>query len=89
LMQTGYEDNWNPIDLTHPIGGRGLGVADMVAAVKNSRQPRADISLAYHVLDVMEAIHDSSNQENHVSIKSFCRRPSPIKPGWIGGDFTE
>ena len=89
LIQTGYEDNWNPIDLTHPIGGRGLGVADMVAAVKDSRQPRADISLAYHVLDVMEAIHDSSDQENHVSIKSFCRRPSPIKPGWIGGDFTE
>ena len=89
LIQTGYADNWSPIDLTHPIGGRGLGVVDMVAAVKDSRQPRADMSLAYHALDVMEAIHDSSNQEKHVSIKSSCRRPAPIKPGWIEGDFTE
>ena len=88
-IQIGYEDNWKPIDLTHPIGGRGLGVADMVAAVKDSRRPRADISLAYHVLDVMEAIHESSNQENHISIESLCRQPPPIKPEWVEGDFTE
>ena len=88
-IQSGYQKNWSSIKLTHPIGGRGLGVADMAYAIRESRQPRADISLAYHVLDVMESINDSSKQENHVSISSVCQQPPLLKPGWIEGNFTE
>ena len=45
---------------------RGIGVADMADALRSGRAPRAGGELAYHVLDIMHAIHDASREEPQV-----------------------
>ncbi len=40
---------------------RGLGVADMAAAIMENRPARASGALCYHVLDAMEGLHDAAD----------------------------
>lgn len=54
---------------------RGLGVADMAAAIRASRPHRASGEMAYHVLDVMHALLESSQKGRHVELDSTCVRP--------------
>ena len=60
---------------------RGLGVADMAYAMRDGRPHRADGSLAYHVLDIMHAVHDASREGRHVELTSTCERPAPMRVG--------
>ena len=60
---------------------RGLGVADMAYAVRDGRPHRANGSLAYHVLDIMHAVHDASREGRHVELASRCERPEPLRAG--------
>jgi len=60
---------------------RGLGVADMAYAVRDGRPHRANASLAYHVLDIMHAVHDASREGRHVELVSGCERPEPLRAG--------
>jgi predicted dehydrogenase len=60
---------------------RSLGVADMARAIQTGRPVRASGRLAYHVLDLMHAIHESSAAGRHVDIASTCERPAPLPPG--------
>jgi hypothetical protein len=32
-------------------------------------------------LDIMEAIHDSSRDSNHIELTSMCDRPLPLNSG--------
>lgn len=57
---------------------RMLGVADLVNAIATKTAPRASGQLALHVLDVMEAIHDSSQQGKPIRIISSVLRPTSI-----------
>ena len=34
--------------------------------------------MAYHVLDVMHAIHDASDTDRHVAMESTCSRPAAL-----------
>lgn len=58
---------------------RGLGVADMVLAMREGRSHRANGELAYHVLEIMHAAHDASREERHIKLASTCERPSPVR----------
>jgi predicted dehydrogenase len=71
---------WSEIPLTHPYAenSRGIGVADMATALRERRRHRANESLTYHVLDLMHAFHDSSEQGKHINIKSTCDAPEPM-----------
>ena len=60
---------------------RGLGVADMAHAMRKGRPHRADGSLAYHVLDIIHAVHDASREGRHVELTSSCERPEPLRAG--------
>ncbi len=54
------EKEWHDIPLL-PLrdqNSRGLGVADLAEALQTGRPPRASGEMAYHVLDIMHAIHD-------------------------------
>ena len=64
-----------------PSGSRGLGAAEMAWAVRNGRTPRASGTLAYHVLDVMHAVHEASDRGEHVGIESGCERPEAMAAG--------
>jgi predicted dehydrogenase len=58
---------------------RGIGVADVVAARAGAPQ-RATGSLAYHVLEVLAAVTESSDDHRFVAIESTIERPRPLDP---------
>ena len=72
---------WLNIPLSHPFpeNTRGLGVADMAAAIESGKQHTANGELAYHVLDIMHAFHDASATGKHVILESTCALP-PAQP---------
>jgi predicted dehydrogenase len=65
--------------------GRGIGVADMAYAIQTGRPLRASGALAYHVLDLMHAFHDSSENGQHVQVQSQVERPAPLPLGLMTG----
>jgi predicted dehydrogenase len=62
---------------------RGIGVIDMVQAAAEGRPPRASGAMAYHVLDVMQAVTESSASDRHVEVTSTCERPPPLPDGAV------
>lgn len=74
---------WTDVPLTHGFekNSRGIGVADMACALRFGRKHRANGQMAYHVLDIMHALHDSSESGRHVEVYSSCERPEPLAPG--------
>jgi predicted dehydrogenase len=58
---------------------RGLGVADMAQALRDGRPHRANDELAYHILDIMHAVHDASRDGRHIELTSTCERPAPMR----------
>ncbi len=77
---------WVDIPLTHtPNIGRGAGVADMAYAIQSGRPHRVSGELAFHVLDIMCALEESSEQGRHVEIKSTLDQPQALPPGLPDG----
>jgi len=76
---------WEAIEPTHGTSGmaRGTGAADLAAAVANGRPHRASGELAYHVLDVALAIHESAGSGSAVDVESTVERPSPFAEGIV------
>ena len=87
VRRAGAQD-WSEIPLTHGYSknSRGIGVADLATALRRSRKPRAGGDLAYHVLDVMCALHDSSREERHIHVQSTCERPAALPLGIAEGE---
>ncbi|MCS7054656.1 MAG: Gfo/Idh/MocA family oxidoreductase [Thermoflexales bacterium] len=78
------DKEWHEIPIQHKWveNSRGLGVADMAAAIQEGRPHRAGAELTYHVLDLMHAFHDSAREGRHVTLESTCERPAPLPPDW-------
>lgn len=74
---------WEEVPLSHgrTNNSRGIGVAEMAQAMQSGRPHRASGEMAYHVLDIMQAIQDASREERHVHILSSCQRPAPLPVG--------
>ena len=70
---------WTDVAPTHPYpeNSRGIGVADMAAAIEAGVPHTANGELAFHVLDIMHAFHDASAQNRHVTLESTCALPVP------------
>jgi predicted dehydrogenase len=85
------KDEWKEVPLTHGYeeNSRGLGVADMACALRSGRGHRANGDMAYHVLDVMEAVEDASREGKHIELKSTCERPAPLPMGLLPGTLDE
>jgi predicted dehydrogenase len=71
---------WSTVPLTHGYteNSRGIGVADMAYGLQSGRAHRAGGELAYHVLDIMHALHDASRAGRHSELASQCARPAPL-----------
>ncbi|MCL6559353.1 MAG: Gfo/Idh/MocA family oxidoreductase [Firmicutes bacterium] len=82
-------DDWMEVPLTHGYveNSRGIGVADMALALCTGRKQRASMELAYHVLEIMHAIHDASREGRHIVIESSCERPEPLPMGLAAGEL--
>lgn len=61
---------------------RGIGVAEMAEAMRAGRPHRASGELAYHVLDLMHAFHDSAREGRRIAMDSTCERPAPLPAHW-------
>ena len=83
------ESDWTKIPLRpgYADESRGLGLADLAAAVRDGREHRANAHTAYHVLDVMHSALDSSESERHIEITSSMTRPAPLREGLAPGCF--
>jgi predicted dehydrogenase len=74
------ERQWVDVPLV-PIraeNSRSIGVADMAYAIRTGRPHRANGEMAYHVLDIMHAVHDASLESRFISLESTCLRPTPM-----------
>jgi len=85
------DKDWSDVALSHPYAdnSRGIGVADMAAAIRSGRAHRANGDLAYHVLDVMHAIHDASATDRHVDLDSTCEQPAAMPADLTEGDLDD
>jgi predicted dehydrogenase len=74
------EDFWTDEPMARPYraNSRGLGVADMAHGLRSGRPHRANGELAYHVLDVMHAIHEASETGHHIDVESTFSIPAPL-----------
>jgi predicted dehydrogenase len=74
---------WREVALTHGYAAqnRGIGVADMAYALRSGRPHRASGELAFHVLDVMCALHEGSGTGAWAEIVAQCQRPAPLPTG--------
>ncbi len=77
-----------PLAFAYAENSRGLGVADMADAVAKDRPHRASGEVMYHVLDVMEGIHDASRTGRCFAPKSTCERPAPLPQGLADGQVV-
>ncbi|MBI2423356.1 MAG: Gfo/Idh/MocA family oxidoreductase [Candidatus Hydrogenedentes bacterium] len=80
LLSRAGGETWEHLPHSHgyPTEARGIGVADMAAAIQRKEPHRASGALAYHVLEIMEALHTSADQGQHISIRSCPPRPDAL-----------
>jgi predicted dehydrogenase len=79
--------DWAIIPQTHAYGQdnhRILGLADMAHAITENRPHRANLDLALHVLEVMEAISASAVTGKQQTMAHGCVRPAALadRPGY-------
>lgn len=88
LRRQGAQE-WENVPLVNGYSAenRGLGVADMVCAIRSRRDHRANGEMAFHVLDIMQAFEDSSAKRRHITLTSQCRQPAPLPPGLKPGEM--
>ena len=91
LKRAGKNDEWEDVELSHGYAenSRGIGPADMAYSLSSARPHRANGKLAYHVLDIMHAFHDASDQGRHADLESTCERPAPLPVGLPHGKLDE
>lgn len=57
---------------------RGVGVADLCRAIANDRPQRAHGDMAYHVVNIINSVLESSVKGEHVELESTCVQPAPL-----------
>lgn len=60
---------------------RGVGLADMVTAMRHGRPHRASGEMGYHVIDIVHGFHEASSENRHVELTSTCAQPAPLPLG--------
>jgi predicted dehydrogenase len=70
-----------PVAAGYAEAGRGYGLADMARAIETDRPHRASGELAFHVLEIMEAVTRAGATHTVVELVSSAVRPDPIPLG--------
>ena len=66
---------------------RGMGLVEMVWAIKQQRTCRVNGNVANHVLEIMHAVHKSSDIGRHIELDTTCERPDGVPTGLPKGVF--
>jgi predicted dehydrogenase len=88
LVRRAHAKDWSEVPLTHGYTGndRGIGIADMAAAIRSGRPHRASGETAYHVLDIMQAIHEASAESKYIDLQSTMARPAAFPLDLMPGE---
>lgn len=62
---------------------RGIGAAEMAWSIRKERVNRACKEMGYHVLEVLEGMIISSNEERVYSLKSSFQKPQMLPAGYV------
>ncbi len=57
---------------------RGVGLADMAVAIRNGRPHRANGEMGAHVVDIINALHESSDEGRRIDLQTTCAQPKPL-----------
>ena len=79
-VKSAQDEEWQEVPLIkgRTEESRGLGVRDMVAAIRENRPHRANGEMAFHVLDLMQSFEEASTAGQHIEIQSRCERPAAL-----------
>ena len=77
------DKDWSEVPVTHANAAqsRGIGLVEMVRAIRSGATQRASGELACHVLELMEKSVLASERGRHLSLETRCERPAPIPAG--------
>ena len=67
-----------PGDFLFAGNSRGIGPEEMVCAIRDKRKNRAGKEMAYHVLDIVCSMVESSEKRKVIEVRSTCERPAPL-----------
>ncbi|WOF23345.1 Gfo/Idh/MocA family oxidoreductase [Microbacterium betulae] len=73
---------WEDLVSDGVVGGRGLGIVDLVRGIRSGRPHRASGDMGLHVLETMIAIDASVSTGQTVAVESRVERPAPIPAEW-------
>lgn len=76
------EPEWEDLPTEGVVGGRGLGIVDMVRGIRSGQPHRATGEIGLHVLETMIAIDTSVASGESVAVASRIERPEPIPAKW-------
>ena len=54
---------------------RGIGVSEMINAIKIGKKNRCSGELSLHVLDIMDSILKSGKSSKKINLRSNCEKP--------------
>lgn len=74
------EEVFLPNTHRYSSNSRGLGPAEMAYAIRAGKTNRANSDLAFHVMDVLNALLVGSHAGSFETITSTCERPEPMDP---------
>ena len=57
---------------------RGIGLSDMINSIANNRDFRCSLELSLHILEIMESIIISANDNKQVNINTKPKQPNPL-----------
>jgi predicted dehydrogenase len=83
LLRTPDEDDFVELECKHAYNqdSRGVGVADMAVAIANGRPHRANGEMGAHVVDIINALHESADEGRRIDLVTTCGRPEPLPVG--------
>lgn len=78
-----------PVAYGYQENSRGLGLADMCCAIRQDRIARGNGNMTMHVLDIMCAVHDASNEKKNVQLTTTFERADILPLGLLDGEVIK
>ncbi|MDD2971345.1 MAG: Gfo/Idh/MocA family oxidoreductase [Lachnospiraceae bacterium] len=76
-----------PSNFGYADNSRGLGVAEMAWSMCTGRRPRANKEMAYHALEVLYGIAESSRSGEMRHMNSTFEKLPPLPQGYLNGNY--